>query len=63
MEELITTIKNQINNDTRTSEEIYSYIKQLGAYMLTTNTLSECNVTSFCSSLLRLYLNLKNNKA
>ena len=59
MEDLLKQIQTKIEEDTRSSEEIYSMLKQLGTYMFMTNTLSRDNVILFCSSLIKLYLNLK----
>lgn len=60
MKEILKEIESKIENDNRSPEEIYAMIKQLGTYMLMTNTLSKENVIQFCSSLIKLYLNIKN---
>lgn len=63
MEQLIQAVKEQIEKDKRPPNELYSFIKQLGLYMITTNTMSKENVVLMTASMLRLYkLLAKNDK-
>lgn len=59
MEEILKEIQSKLENDTRTPQEMYSMLKQLGLYMFTTNTISKDNVVLFCSTLLGMYDKLK----
>ena len=59
MKDLLVEIQNKIESDKRLPNVLYANIKQLGTYMIVTNTLSKDNVVNFCSSLIKLYLDLK----
>ena len=58
MQEILDAVKDSAMKDNRPSPVIYNNIKQLGTYMIMTNTLSKDNVIQFCSMLIRLYKNL-----
>ena len=58
-ESILSKIKEKLVQDTRPPQAIYQHIKALGTTMILTNTLSEEQVISFCSSLIKLYERLK----
>ena len=57
--ELLQEIKKKIDTINCSPEEMYSNIKQIGAYMMVSNTVSRDNVVNICSNLIKLYTTLK----
>lgn len=57
--EILDQIKEVVSKETRTPEELYSYIKQLGMIMFFSKKLTDSQVIYFCSSLISLYNQMK----
>ena len=60
--ELLQEIKKKINTINCSPEEMYANIKQIGTYMIVSNSLSKDNVVTFCSNLIKLYETLKSRR-
>jgi len=61
MEQLLKELRRRIEKEDRSSGELYSSLKQSGAYMFMTNTMNKDLVLSFCAAMLKLYSNLTEN--
>ena len=59
MDELLDAVKERIGKEGRTPKELYGEIKQMGAAMFFTNTMSRDQVIAFCADMLKLYFDLK----
>ena len=58
MDQLLKELKRRIENESRPPEQLYSSLKQSGAYMFMTNTMNKDLVLSFCAAMLKLFNHL-----
>ena len=58
MEQLLKELRRRIDHETRSSQELYASIRQLGMTMFLTNTMGRENVLMFCTAMLKLDHNL-----
>ena len=58
MDELLNAVKERIGKEARQPKELYAELKQMGAAMFFTNTMSKEQVIAFCSDMVKLYLSL-----
>lgn len=52
---LIQEIQARLEKESRSPQELYNEVRQLGVQMAITNNLGKTQVVMFCSSLLKLY--------
>ncbi|MBP3730033.1 MAG: hypothetical protein J6I40_01010 [Mailhella sp.] len=62
MDSLLEEIKERIEKETRQPRELYSGLKQMGAAMFFSNTMSKEQVIMFCAAMIKLYLSLTEKK-
>lgn len=55
MDNLLNEIRKQIDNDNRPPDQIYAMVKNIGAQMFFTRTMSKDGVIAMCAGLLKLY--------
>ena len=59
MDDLLNAVRERMEKEGRTPKELYGEMKQMGAAMFFTNTMSREQVIAFCADMLKLYLDLK----
>ena len=58
MDSLLDAIRDRAGKEARTPKELYGEMKQMGAAMFFTNTMSKEQVIAFCADMLKLYTEL-----
>ena len=59
MDQLLNEIRFRLENETRSSPELVSSLKQMGLLMFVTGTITKEQVVTFCTALLKLYQNTR----
>lgn len=59
MDQLLNEIQFRLTNETRSSPELISSLKQMGLLMFVTGTITKEQVVTFCTALIKLYSNTK----
>ena len=62
MDSMLDAIRGRIEKEARQPRELYAEIKQMGAGMFFTNTMSKEQVIAFCADMVKLYLALTDKK-
>lgn len=60
MEEMLKNIEQKVKEESEQAQILYAEIKQLGMYMMFTNSINKDLVESFCAKMIKLYFVLKN---
>lgn len=53
--QILKDIKNRVEEETRSPQQIYSELRFAGAQMMLTNTITRGQVVGFCAGLIKLY--------